>query len=569
MTAFRPRSHRLRLLLIACAALAPFASEAATQAIVLKPGWNSVWIDVSPDDPSPAAVFAGLPVEQVWAYFPKDRPVEFIDDPESGLWNKDAWSVYIPSGPEAFLTNLFAVLPHRAYLIKLGGSSDAVLMLDGAVGHRPLEWRPKSYNLVGFPVDPATGGGGVGSFFLNEPALKNGAKYKLNHAGQWVPMLPSDVVRRGQAYWIHADAATSFEGSLKVSGSTDFGAARDRATLEIANTSAWPVTTSVGATGGFPLVRKSFDEIGNVVWTPFVSTETVIQPGETLMLDFGVQRKNVVSTIQEVLTVKGGGTRIDLPLRVETPAAAGAAAGDAVMGDEGPGTGSYVGLWVGSITLNEVAEVNVDSTVAKPTPSEMSFRVILHVDAGGQVKLLKSVTALWKDGVAGGPGVPEVPGRYVLVTDDARIPEFKGATLRDGRPFGYRISSIAYDHPGHAHSVSGGFGGSLSTQLAVAKDSPTHPYRHSFHPDHDGLDPQYQPLPAGITADQEETWAIVRNWQFTFQAETDDHSPAHGYNRASGLFQETLVGMHKVPILMKGSFELQRVAPIAEINPSF
>ena len=165
--------------------------------------------------------------------------------------------------------------------------------------------------------------------------------------------------------------------------------------------------------------------------------------------------------------------------------------------------------------------------------------------------------------------MPEQRGEYVLVTDETRIPEFDGAIQRDGRPFGYRVTSIAYDHPGHSHSVSGGFGGTLTTQLSIAADSPAHPYRHKFHPDHDGLDSQYEPLPVGITADQEETWNILRNWQFTFLPEDNDHSPSSGYNRASGLFQETLVGMHKVPILMKGHFELQRVAPIPEINPTF
>lgn len=552
MTLFRPQLHPLRLLFLVGAALAPLVSQAATQAIVLKPGWNSVWIDVSPDDPAPAAVFAGLPVEQVWGYFPKDRSVEFIDNPENGLWNKDSWNVYIPSGPEAFLTNLFAIQSQRAYLIKFGGSSDTVLTLDGTLAHRELKWRPKSYNLVGFPVDSATGGGGAGTFFLNEPALKNGAKYRLNNAGQWIPMLSSDVVRRGEAYWIYAEAATEFGGALKVKGSTDFGAAAERGTVEITNTSAWPVNATVQAGGGFPLVKKSFDPLGDVVWTPVGTENLSIPPGESVTLDLGVQRKDVTAPMESTLTVKGAGTQVELPLEVGRTAAS-------LLGS------GHAGLWVGNVTLREVAEVNAAPAVAKPAPSEMSFRVILHVDAGGQVNLLKSVTTLWKAGTNGNA----TRGQYALVTDETRIPEFKGATLRDGRPFSYRISSIAYDYPGHTHAVSGSFGSTLTTQLSIAGNSPTHPYRHRYHPDHDGLDPQYQPLPAGITADQEETWPIVRHWQFSFQPDHNDNSPDSGYNRAHGDFQETLVGMHKTPILMKGDFELHRIAPIAEINPSF
>lgn len=528
-------------------------AQAATQTVVLKPGWNSVWVNVTPADPAPAAVFAGIPVAQTWCYFPKERPVEYIENPESGLWNRDAWSVYIPSGPQAFLTNLHAVQAHRPYLIKLEGTNDVTLTINGEVAHRPLQWRPRSFNLVGFPVDPVVGGGGAGSFFFNDAVLKNAAKFRLDSAGRWTAMLPSDVIRKGEAYWIYANAATDFNGPMAVSGNTDFGFVRERATVEVKNLSSWPVATRIEVSGGFPLVRKTFDSAGKIVWEPLGSLHPTLAAGETLTLDLGVQRQHVTTSLDDVLTISGGGARIDLPLHVATPPAA-------ALG------GGHAGLWVGHVTLKQVAEINTDPATAKPTPAEMSFRIILHVDAAGQVRLLKSVTALWKDGTAV-TGVAQSPGQHVLITDDARIPDFKGATLRDGRPFGHRISSIGYDHPGHEHAVTGTFGTSLSTQLVIAKDSPTHPYRHKFHPDHDGLDPQYRPLPAGITADQEETWGITRAWQFTFQPETNDGSPGAGYDRASGIFQEILSGMTRLPILMKGTFELNRVTPVAKLNP--
>jgi hypothetical protein len=553
------------------------SAQAATQTVVLKPGWNSVWLDVAPADPAPAAVFAGVPILQAWCYFPKERPVEFIENPESGLWNRDAWNVFIPSGPQAFLTNLYAVQADRPYLIKLDGMEEVTLTITGEAAYRPLQWRPRSFNLVGFPVDPGVGGGGAGSFFFHDEALKNGAKFKLNSAGQWTAMLPSDVIRRGEAYWIYANAATAFNGPLAVSGDTGFGLVRERATVKIQNTSFWPFSVHVQVSGGFPLVRKTFDALGKVVWSPLESLHPTLAAGETLTLDLGVQRQGVTTRLDEVLTITGGGSRIELPLNVATPAVvtqggggmAGASDSMAVNSAAMPQSGLHTGLWVGHATLRQVEEINASPPALRATPAEMSFRVILHVDAGGQVRLLKSVTTLWKEGVASpGPGIPEIPGQHVLVTDDTRIPDFKSATLRDGRPFSYRISSIGYDHPGNEHAVTGIFGDSLSTQLVIAKDSPTHPYRHKFHPDHDGLDPQYQPLPAGITADQEESWAITRAWQFTFEPETDDGSPGSGYDRVSGLFQETLSGMTRVPILMKGTFELRRVTFLAELNPS-
>ncbi|MGV3661366.1 MAG: hypothetical protein ACO1TE_14355 [Prosthecobacter sp.] len=546
---------RLFLLLLVLA-LPGLAAQAATQTVILKPGWNSVWVQVEPADPSPAAVFAGVPVQQAWCYFPKDQPVEFIEDPDSGLWNRDAWSVFIPSGPEAFLTNLHAVQAHRPYLIKLGGSSDVTLTLTGEATHRPLTWRPKSFNLAGFAVDPVAGGGGVGSFFFNDAALKTGAKFKLSTTGQWVAMGASDIIRNGEAYWLYADASTEFNGALNVAGDTDFGVAQERATVEIANTTAWPMSLNISAGGGFPLVKKDLDAQGNVLWTPLASLSPSLAAGGTLTLELGVQRRDVSTARSELLTITGGGSRIQLPLKVDRPAAAAQA-------------GGHAGLWVGSVTLNQVAEVNVAPTTLRPTPAEMRFRIILHVNAAGQVRLLKSVISLWKDGVrSGSAAVPDVPGRHVLVTDDTRIPDFKGAVLKDGRPFGHRISSVAYEHPGTEHAVTGTFGGSLSTRLVIAKNSPTHPFRHKYHPDHDGLDPQYQPLPAGIPADQEETWDITRDWQMTFQTEANDGSPSSGYDQVSGIFTETLTGMHRLPLRMGGIFELKRVSTVTELNPA-
>src|SRR5438093_13451952 len=60
------------------------------------------------------------------------------------------------------------------------------------------------------------------------------------------------------------------------------------------------------------------------------------------------------------------------------------------------------GLWVGEVTVNKVNQVGVDAYLqagvvppgpqeTTPTASAAHFRLIIHVDANGQARLLKSV----------------------------------------------------------------------------------------------------------------------------------------------------------------------------------
>ena len=103
------------LLLLAAAARAP----TTTQTFQLHPGWNSIWLEVEPTDRKPATVFAGLPVTGVWTYIQDGAAVEFIADQAEAQFNKPDWLAWFPApAPETFLTSLFAIPAHRAYLVK-------------------------------------------------------------------------------------------------------------------------------------------------------------------------------------------------------------------------------------------------------------------------------------------------------------------------------------------------------------------------------------------------------------------------------------------------------------------
>src|SRR6185369_6448626 len=109
------------------------------------------------------------------------------------------------------------------------------------------------------------------------------------------------------------------------------------------------------------------------------------------------------------------------------------------------------GLWVGEVTLTNVNQVGADAYLqagvtppgpgdTTPTASAAHLRLILHVDASGKARLLRSVTVFGKTNTSDAPNLltnlPTVTD-LSLVTDAALYPNYTGV--------GRRISAVAFD----------------------------------------------------------------------------------------------------------------------------
>jgi hypothetical protein len=559
----------VRIILVVLLAAAPESTRAATESIPLKPGWNSVWLTVNPADPAPAAVFKGLPIQQVWCWFPTERPVEFIENAESANFNVDGWRSYIPGDqPNAFLSNLGAIQAHRPYLIKVRGTANATLTVNGVASFKPLKWRADSFNLVGFHVDPVFGGGAAGAFFLSAPAHDKQSMHRLEASGEWTPMNAGTPIRANEAYWIYAKGMSQFNGPVSVQvddGSFDFGAVDEEKQITITNNSSFPNTITLEA-GGFPLVVAA--EAGGVTtWGPATTLTRNVAAGAKTILRLGVQRTGVEGALQGTVTVRAPGVLLPFTATVSNGTAPPAAplAGFGAAALAAAPAAADGGLWIGLVTLNKVSNVNGADGVPVETPAELSMRCIVHVDATGSAKLLKQVILMRK------MVPPGQPTSFVLVTDDARISDFTGAVLKDGQSFAYRVSAIGYDFAGGELALNGNFGGTLSGQVPVGRSLPTNPTRHKFHPDHDDLDAQYLPLPnprpANATPDQDEVWDITRGLQLTFDSPPSGSDPGNATLR-TGTYRETIAGLHKQPIVVEGIFTLRRVNQLTELNPT-
>ena len=212
--------------------------------------------------------------------------------------------------------------------------------------------------------------------------------------------------------------------------------------------------------------------------------------------------------------------------------------------------GTYQGLWIGQIELDKVNEVasKIDNNTLQPVKHVFDMTLLLHVDHSGVVRLLKNVTMMQKREEFDGENI----ARRVLITNDSLLPEYDGIVRRDGKFIGIRLGTAAYDFPTDQTEMplSGSLapGNTLECIIVMDKNHPTNPFRHLYHPDHQqGKD-------------------ITRQIQLTISAIQDNNDPDDNQFSLSGTYQESISGLHKIPIKIAGSFNIQRISEVDVLN---
>jgi hypothetical protein len=601
MTSFRA-TPLLAGVLLAVAGLAD-AACVSQQTITLQPGWNAIYIGVDPQVKDLATVFAGLPVASVWRWRPDQGGARFIADPAEGLDALTGWFGWYPADrPEAFLSNLYQFEPNTAYLVKLEGSQSRQISVAGTPIYTAKQWQADAYTLTGITVDTSNPPS-FAEYFAGSGAHQGQPVYTLGSDGRWslVTSPGSETLSPNRAYWIRTKGVSDWSGPLRVvleqGESLEFGSSVDRGRLVLRNLSGANGSFTVNRLGAntLPMVYGSSEPDGDVVFPP-LGNQLVLPAvaGSDTFLTLAPKRSEFTQNRHEqifAITDEQGSCVL---------LAAGAdSAQPLVAAKAGNVPAAYAGLWLGEVRVDAVSQaqsghfeaaatdINGDgainaldrryvpdapSSVPVPAQRSFSFRVLLHVDAEGQARLLKDVIQMWQNGsTRPSPSDPDLneidqPGRFVLVTDKTRLSEFSGSSMRDNVPVGQRVSTIGYDFAGDTLAMAGGFGPgqTLSADLQIGSDFPTNPFLHRWHPDHDNLDEQQLPLPAG----RAEAYAVRRQQQFVFEALEPDggSSPEWGGSLVGGSFSEEISGLHRLPILVSGRFRLSRVSPVARLD---
>lgn len=216
------------------------------------------------------------------------------------------------------------------------------------------------------------------------------------------------------------------------------------------------------------------------------------------------------------------------------------------------------GLWLASVEVNKVNEVHSSSVdINTPTKVKYSFNLqfIFHMDAGGSTKLLKEVYIMQTKA--------NINKKRVLVTDEKRLSDFEGIIRKGDNklvPVRFTSPSIDFDSTKNSIALTGSISNNVGSTIIAQniihdKLHPTNPFRHQFHPNHK----------EGLT--------INRSFTITIKAPnstagTGNTSPNVGKTKLLGTYEETLVGLHKVPLKVSGSVILTQISTIGILNPS-
>ena len=546
------------LLLIFMAGVA--RGETVSQTFTLHPGWNAIFLEFEPQSTAPATVFGTVGhLQSVWMWNPAGNTVEFIQDPDEMRPDQPDWLVYFPDNP--VVTTLRAIHGNRAYLLKIGGTSTTTITVEGTPLVPVPRWKPNMFNLVGFHLGQGNHPS-FSQFFASDPALAGQDIYVLDDATDtWVKISdPSSLMSDGQAFWIYCNGSSSFTGPVSVQpelvDGLIFGSKLTELDLKIKNASLEDkdILLSLSGLSSNIYYWGSVEENGEHIprWIPFSNPLSLSVPaGSFQKLRIGAKRAGLEAQGYEAnLTVTDNATTsVLIPVSL---------------------TGiDYAGLWVGYATINRVNEPanTLDSNSTFKTGSDFSFRLIVHVDSGGNAKLLSEVIQMWQEGTwKPDPNdlsklVVDQPGHFVLLANNGLIANYSGAALRDGRPVGRRISAPAFPRIPPAERPLGTFdpgsNGTLSTSIILAPDDPTNPFRHMYHPDH---------------REAAQSYRVTRDITMTFSDVDPDGRPipgifemTEGSAQVGGIYKESITELHRHVLNIKGTFLLHKVSNVATL----
>ena len=240
-------------------------------------------------------------------------------------------------------------------------------------------------------------------------------------------------------------------------------------------------------------------------------------------------------------------------MRVRLPIAVAAAPADTV---------AYpVGLWIGEIALTQVSGLNDETPTPVKAGGTLKMSVMMHVDTNGTCRLLQRVAA----------GM-DTNGTARLFKELANVP----AEIEAPKRFSTVMMSV--DTPVVAAAGGSAFGDEADFTWTIAPTARDNPFRHAWHPDHDGKKADYQgEAPSGddfanyASPIKPELWSISNRLFFSWHEQGIHSQPINfEYNASettSGVVTWEVTGLiANKPIKSEGTFTLKRAVKAAELE---
>ncbi len=552
------------LALLLCAA--PTPAQWITQQIKLTPGYNPVYLQVTPAKSDCESVFgSNTAIQHVWMYNRYLQTSTFTTNPTDSAVSQDHWLTWFPSsGNKGFLSTLAQVRGGQAYLVFLATNSAPVtLSVQGIPAAPRVDWIPFDLVLTGFPVAET----GKVTFYqflkdCSEVSTMPGSSssfYSINQATAREFQIRNPeltAILPGRAYWTRLGGHTANPFPVSVVGSDEQNSVQFPQDSRISSITLINRTTKTSQTVRLRLLDSETAPSGKPIragTVPLVALipqadgsysqrtltdglDITLTKQETLILRLGLDSTLLTpttltnATYQAILEVTEAthGFRQLVPVVAQVPGSklssqkSGLLAlkeGISVRSDsESNGIAPEAltaGLWVGSLSLNAVNQPGF-SLSTNPDPAQypvtaatpMEVRALIHVNSNGVSSLLQQVFFAQVN-----------EGSNKVVRMFSNINKYPAGAVHKSR-----ISAPTWPGIGPAE-MNGSFGGTLSATVNVPFNDRLNPFVHRYHPDHDNLATDFKtPLAAN-----NESFDISRQVKFFFGATSKSgtkYSPA-------------------------------------------
>ena len=550
------------------------------ETMTLAKGWNAIYLESTPtggvDRADCAAFFAGLPVTRVGCYVSDayKGTKQYSDDGKEIEQKPLSYYVWMADDPD--FSTLNSLQGGNCYLIY---ATDACTKTFYGVPAAPrLTWRKADtsgegfLNLAGVSTALDTSDPSVklvaAKYFGEGPYGSdngNGAFYTVGGTSSAAPRFtPSTLfgapkVQNGKAYALTAVRGEDWPGVIEVqsaalNGGLDFADGAVKDSLVVRNRGnakhVFRLTVQRSELTGegndvFPdLLREIAVGPGETAWTNVTadaSWTTELEPGEAQSFAFAADRTKLAEGVAygAVLAVEDLG---ETHMRVRVP----------ITVDSAEKSTYPRGLWVGSVQLSQVSFDDGTTTKMLPAAGTMKATVLLHVDSNRKTTLLPRVALAENTN-----GVVEVFHEL----DKARAVNANARRLTS-----VMLPASATPVKDAANAFEGEDG--LWFSYVVDQNAVDNPFRHAFHPDHDGLLPDYSDkAPSGDDIGnyargdiKPELWSVSNTVHLIWK--DDAGKPTTGFSPEElsyGIVEWKAEGLKSTPVIMRGMFAVRRV----------
>ena len=564
---------------LACALVA-HADVVVQQSLVLKYGWNAVYVEVAPTQP-PDEVFADWPVKSVGFY----DPASFLATRQfSQTWDSQGLSMnpiamWHRDYPEA--SQVDSIPAGTVCLAFSTNAEPTTVTLVGVPAAPRMTWHVTNtnevYNFVGFSLQAGERVSPNDYFRGFDGDLLKGGFFKFSGKDPDAKptikdLYASETFSDGDVLLVASDVQSDWSGALYVSpmNGLDFGSDQSLALFSVRNDGEDGRTVAVdmfcdAAYGEVPLprsavhIRDTAVALTNAAWIALSDNESAVArkwlaAGETWRIEFGLDRAAFDTGVRgrkfgallRVTDVDGTSKmRADVPLVGET-------SGESATSRTWSG-----GLWVANVAFDRI--VTPGSPAETETGGTANLRLPIHIDATGTVRLLQRVVSA---------GEIEADGMYAyhLYAGTATVPTTANVAMR--------ISAVCL--PTELPVIES-TGGTFSTNgvtfaFTVAGGGATSLLRHPLHPQHDGLRWDFKtPAPSGDEFSnykgdvKPETFSVQNEINLTFSLNGGEAS-WNAEQTKSGTCRWKLTNlMRQGPITLVGNMTLKRVSTQTEI----